>query len=184
MKNVRRCHVNIEELYYRQRMTLLWCAACHWYLHVICVSVWVGLGPPPGSGSYIARPGEPSPWRHNPYGDQIGPLSNCDIMTSIDIRTRPLHLKLVCLYAKIFIGGRLKDHFKMHVYTSVSCACESTSRHLSEYCVHQDYSDVKIGELYSPSAGGAEHQSSRMVYVFRRRYSCHSMESVRKIKVD
>ena len=36
----------------------------------------------------------------------------------------------------------------------------------------------------SPCAGGAEHQSSRMVYVFRRRYSCHSMESVRKIKVD
>ena len=36
----------------------------------------------------------------------------------------------------------------------------------------------------SPGAGGAEHQSSRMVYVFRRRYSCHSMESVKKIKVD
>ena len=72
----------------------------------------------------------------------------------------------------------------MHVFTSVFCACESTSRHLSEYCVYQGYIDVKIGELYSPGAGGAEHQSSRMVYVFRRRYSCHSMESVRKIKVD
>ena len=38
--------------------------------------------------------------------------------------------------------------------------------------------------LLAPCAGGAEHQSSRMVYVFRRRYSCHSMESVKKIKVD
>ena len=55
--------------------------SCHWYLHVICVSVRVGLGPPPGSGSYIARSGEPSPWRHNPYGDQIGALSNRDINT-------------------------------------------------------------------------------------------------------